>query len=122
MSKAAPNTSDNSNTARVRAGLKKRYAQERRFRFYGVLAITLSLLFLSFLFFDISSKGYTAFQQTFIQIEVHFDENKIEYFENAINSLKTNKQWDKQQIVDLFFEMIPDFGHKEVGKYLDSKM
>ena len=78
MSKAAANTPDNSNTARVRAGLKKRYAQERRFRFYGVLAITLSLLFLSFLFFDISSKGYTAFQQTFVQIEVHFDENKID--------------------------------------------
>ncbi len=78
MSKAVPNVPDNSTAARVQAGLKKRYAQERRFRFYGVLAITLSLLFLSFLFFNISSKGYTAFQQTFIQIEVYFDENKID--------------------------------------------
>ena len=29
---------------------------------------------------------------------------------------------NKEEIVDLFFTMIPDFGHKETGKYLDSKM
>jgi len=57
-----------------------------------------------------------------IKKELDFDENKIEHFEDIINSLKANKQWDKRQIVDLFFDMIPDFGHKEVGRYLDSKM
>ncbi|MCF6235570.1 MAG: phosphate ABC transporter permease PstA [Gammaproteobacteria bacterium] len=78
MSKKNPNMLGNSTATRVQAGLKKRYAKERRFRFYGVLAITLSLLFLSFLFINISSKGYTAFQQTFIQIEVYLDENSID--------------------------------------------
>ncbi len=78
MSKKTPNMLGNSTATRVQAGLKKRYAKERRFRFYGVLAITLSLLFLSFLFINISSKGYTAFQQTFIQIEVYLDENSID--------------------------------------------
>ena len=57
-----------------------------------------------------------------IKNELDFDENKIEHFEDIINSLKVNKKWDKKQIVDLFHNMIPDFGHKEVGKYLDSKM
>ena len=28
----------------------------------------------------------------------------------------------KEQIVKLFFKMIPDFAHKETGKYLDGKM
>ena len=32
------------------------------------------------------------------------------------------KKWNKLDIVELFKEMIPDFEHKESGKYLDSKM
>ena len=36
--------------------------------------------------------------------------------------MKAQKAWDKEQIVALFFKMIPDFGHQETGKYLDSKM
>lgn len=48
--------------------------------------------------------------------------DKIAYFENTINSLKQDKIWTKAPIVELFFEMIPDFAHKETGKYLDSKM
>lgn len=47
---------------------------------------------------------------------------KLEFFENSINSFRKAKAWDKEGIVNLFFEMIPDFGHKETGKYLDSKM
>nr|WP_206769158.1 UDP-N-acetylglucosamine 4,6-dehydratase [Pseudoalteromonas sp. bablab_jr004] len=43
-------------------------------------------------------------------------------FEDTISQLKQQKEWTKSQIVDLFFKMIPDFGHKETGKYLDSKM
>lgn len=43
-------------------------------------------------------------------------------FENSINEMKDKNGWTKEQIVELFFTMIPDFGHKETGKYLDSKM
>lgn len=46
----------------------------------------------------------------------------LESFEAQIESMKQNKVWTKEQIVALFFIMIPDFGHKETGKYLDSKM
>ena len=57
-----------------------------------------------------------------IKNELSFNSEKLEMFENSISNLKTNKEWNKKQIVDLFFDMIPDFGHKETGKYLDSKM
>lgn len=50
------------------------------------------------------------------------NETKINLFTSTINKMKLKKKWDKNQIVDLFFQMIPDFGHKETGKYLDSKM
>jgi FlaA1/EpsC-like NDP-sugar epimerase len=57
-----------------------------------------------------------------IKNKLDFDEQKLNKFEATIEALKSNKKWDKQQIVELFHFMIPDFGHKETGKYLDSKM
>jgi FlaA1/EpsC-like NDP-sugar epimerase len=51
-----------------------------------------------------------------------YDESKLNRFTEAINAMKTARAWTKDQIVNLFFEMIPDFGHKETGKYLDGKM
>lgn len=57
----------------VTAGLAKRRAAERRFRLYGLAAVIASLLFLSFLFVSIFSKGYTAFQQTYIQLDINVD-------------------------------------------------
>jgi phosphate transport system permease protein len=57
----------------VNAGLARRYRKERRFRLYGISAILASLLFLSFLFGTIISKGYSAFQQTFVRLDIFFD-------------------------------------------------
>ena len=57
----------------VNRGLRKRYRAERRFRIYGLLAIVASMVFLSLLFISIIGKGYTAFQQTFIELDVSFD-------------------------------------------------
>ncbi|KZN58237.1 UDP-N-acetylglucosamine 4,6-dehydratase [Pseudoalteromonas luteoviolacea CPMOR-1] len=56
-----------------------------------------------------------------IKNELNFDADLVERFSNRITELKRDV-WSKEQIVELFFEMIPDFGHKETGKYLDSKM
>ncbi|SUJ13311.1 UDP-glucose 4-epimerase [Sphingobacterium spiritivorum] len=57
-----------------------------------------------------------------IKNELKIEEDKLQLFESAIQNMKSNKKWKKEQIVDLFFQMIPDFGHKETGKYLDAKM
>jgi UDP-N-acetylglucosamine 4,6-dehydratase len=57
-----------------------------------------------------------------IKNEGNFSSDKIDLFSTTISKLKTAKKWNKEQLVDLFFKMIPDFGHKETGKYLDSKM
>lgn len=43
-------------------------------------------------------------------------------FELTITKMKEKRAWAKHEIVTLFHKMIPDFGHKETGKYLDSKM
>jgi FlaA1/EpsC-like NDP-sugar epimerase len=57
-----------------------------------------------------------------IKNEPVYDEIKLALFEQTIAQMKKNKQWTKQEIVKLFHQMIPDFGHKETGKYLDGKM
>jgi len=57
-----------------------------------------------------------------IKNELENFDGPIDYFEYSIRLLKESKSWTKQEIVDLFHYMIPDFGHKETGKYLDSKM
>lgn len=46
----------------------------------------------------------------------------IHYFSHAIRTMQENKSWTKQGIVDLFQYMLPDFEHKETGRYLDGKM
>jgi FlaA1/EpsC-like NDP-sugar epimerase len=57
-----------------------------------------------------------------IKNEGNFPTGKIDLFTDSISEFKKLKKWNKEQLVDLFFKMIPDFGHKETGKYLDSKM
>jgi len=57
-----------------------------------------------------------------IKNEEIFDQQKLEYFTDSIYALKAAGSWDKDQIVSLFHKLIPNFGHKETGKYLDSKM
>ena len=50
------------------------------------------------------------------------NEESLAKFLNVIANLRENKAWSKEEIVDLFHMMIPDFAHKETGKYLDAKM
>lgn len=57
-----------------------------------------------------------------IKNEALFDEDKLNHFEKTIKNFKSNLSWTKEDIVKEFFTMIPDFGHKETGKYLDGKM
>lgn len=51
-----------------------------------------------------------------------FNNDLLEEFVQCIASKKKDASWTKEQIVTLFYKMIPDFGHKETGKYLDGKM
>ncbi|WP_433640170.1 UDP-N-acetylglucosamine 4,6-dehydratase [Kluyvera georgiana] len=57
-----------------------------------------------------------------IKNEALYDPVLLSHFEEKIQAMKISLEWSKKDIVKLFFEMIPDFGHKETGKYLDSKM
>ena len=51
-----------------------------------------------------------------------FDVATLQKFEDRISSLRGAKRWSKDELVDLFNEVLPGFNHKETGKYLDAKM
>jgi len=57
-----------------------------------------------------------------IKNEANFDDELLNEFLEAIKKLKEKKEWTKIQIVELFHKMIPEFGYKDTGKYLDGKM
>ncbi len=51
-----------------------------------------------------------------------FDSDKLDMFVREVDSLRSRGKWFKSDIVRLFFDLIPDFDHKETGKYLDQRM
>jgi len=57
-----------------------------------------------------------------IKNDVNFSSDKLNNFLKVIQELRSRTTWEKAPLVDLFNEMIPDFDHKETGKYLDGKM
>jgi len=52
----------------------------------------------------------------------NFRSDMLDNFIEVIHELRAQTVWEKAPIVDLFNEMIPDFDHKETGKYLDGRM
>ena len=57
-----------------------------------------------------------------IESAADFDRARLDYFVQTLDAIKAQPTWEKAGIVDLFNIMIPDFDHKETGKYLDARM
>jgi hypothetical protein len=57
-----------------------------------------------------------------IKNQPNFDESKLDVFMDGIETLRKKGSWTKDDIVKLYFGLLPDFAHKETGKYLDQKM
>ncbi len=62
---------------KVEAGLRRRRRRELLFRVSGMVAATVGVVFLGVFFADLFSKGSSAFVQTFIQLDVEFEEDVI---------------------------------------------
>ncbi len=113
----------NSNSLKIsNENLKRRLNAERRFKFYGVIAITLALIFVLILFTNIISKGYSAFYRTLIEIKIEFNDkvqpemfkqmsdteiNKLDLYSFSKKNIYSNfpdieKKSDKKKIIKLF--------------------
>lgn len=50
------------------------------------------------------------------------DSIKLDNFTSGIQALKELGKWHKQDILDLFFDLLPQFSHEETGRNLDGRM
>lgn len=57
-----------------------------------------------------------------VRNQPEFDEVKLDEFMNGIKALRKKGTWNKEDILKLYYSILPDFLHKETGKYLDQKM
>ena len=57
-----------------------------------------------------------------IRNQPEFDEAKLDEFMNGVEALRNQVAWNKDDIVKLYFDLLPEFAHKETGKYLDQRM
>jgi len=97
----------------VEASLKQRTRREKRFQFFGIASVVISIAFVGLFFTSIISQGYTAFYQTYVQLDINFEAELIDPQGNrdpqAISSANY-QQLVRNSLADLF----PDVsGRKE---------
>ena len=80
---------------KIAQGLKKRHAASRRLKTYGIMAIVTAISFLAILLTTIISNGYTAIQQTELQIALTIPAEKLQNDKGAIDPVKArNFNWN----------------------------
>lgn len=57
-----------------------------------------------------------------IKNDMNFNDELLAEFEHKISEFRNKGFWTKNQLLDLFYTILPNFGHKETGKNLDGKM
>ncbi len=89
-------------------------------------------------FFDTNTTGEKDFEEFFTDSEdldmerfktigviknrPDFDESKLDEFIDGIEALRNKFVWTKDDILKLYFGLLPEFAHLETGKYLDERM
>ncbi|MBN1242934.1 MAG: UDP-N-acetylglucosamine 4,6-dehydratase [Spirochaetales bacterium] len=51
-----------------------------------------------------------------------FDEARLAKFERSIRDMRERGTWTRGELIDLFNETLPEFRHKETGRFLDGRM
>jgi FlaA1/EpsC-like NDP-sugar epimerase len=57
-----------------------------------------------------------------IKNEPVYDEQKLEYFTKTVCCFRKKGEWTRLDLIALFNQVVPEFAHKETGKFLDGKM
>ena len=69
----------------VQARVAKRNRADKRFKLYGLAALSFALAFLIFFFVDIIGKGLPAFQQAEIKVTIHYSEAAQNNYNMAVD-------------------------------------
>lgn len=72
---------------------------------------------------DDEVRDVTAFESLgIIKNKLNVDVAKLIFFEKRIAEMQESLKWSKDELVELFQELIPNFKHLDRGKSLDTKM
>ncbi len=91
----------------VHRSIKRRYRKERRFRAYGILAITIALGSLLVLFADIINKGHTGFLKTTITLDVEMN-SEVMYLEDPTNRDEVRMADFVEPLIVSLAEILPE--------------
>lgn len=91
----------------VHLSLKRRYRKERRFRLYGIMAISIALGALVILFADIINKGHTGFLKTTITLDVEMNSERM-YLEDPTNRDEIRMADFVEPLIFSLAEVLPD--------------
>ncbi len=64
--------------------LKKRHAKAKLFKYFTITSLAFSLIFLAIFLSDMVIKGSTAIQQTYVQVEVSYNEKSVKSYRKAV--------------------------------------
>lgn len=108
----------------VQRTLARRYAAERRFRFYGLLAMSIGLTAVMALFVSIVLRGYSAFWQTYIRLDVELSQEVID--PDNEKSLEVISDADYSSLIQgslfrLFPEVIQEKEQRELSDLISSE-
>jgi phosphate transport system permease protein len=70
--------------------LKRRHFESKLFKYATLSALVVSLLFLAIFFIDMIVKGSSAIQQTYIQVEVSYNQESVESYRKAVDKKYLN--------------------------------
>lgn len=102
-----PLTPSTTVAATVASGLCRRYAAERRFRLYGVIAISFAVLALAILLFTVVRTALPAFTQTMVRLPITLFPQDID--PQGTRGPEVLGQADFQKIVrDALIDLFPD--------------
>jgi hypothetical protein len=51
-----------------------------------------------------------------------YDDQKLDLFVETITAMRAQGKWSRMELVELFNRMLPEFNHKEMGRFLDGRM
>ena len=57
-----------------------------------------------------------------IRNQPDFDGSSLDEFIHGVEALRSRGSWSKEDIIKLYYGLLPEFLHKETGKYLDQRM
>ncbi|KXF81517.1 phosphate ABC transporter permease PstA [Enterovibrio coralii] len=98
---------------RVKAGVARRRAKEKRFRFYGIASISMSFAFLIVLMTTIVSDGYTAFATTEIELKVDLSREALGLDSGEIDKKALMQASFRKVLRKALIEEVPVEGRKQ---------